>query len=452
MINILSNIYNKFKIKIFLGFFWVLCFASLNLNPEEVAKMSSAQVFRITIPLFFIIFYFCYNFKSKIIFFHNDKLFNFYPFIFYILFASSFIFLSKNINSYLNIYWGILMLGPFFYIYFFKNKLNLLKNFLFLSLLLLFFLFTYYLVKIINISILNNKIISLYGLTEYGDFKITDNSINPPRSSGLSRISIILYISLAIYLILNKAKNYLEAGIFLLSIIVGGVGLAFQSRTMNFIFLFFSILLILIYFKKKKLVNRRYILFLVIMPIILTNIYYHFLNNQISEKNFNLSEISKSISLKNVIREKKEDFSSNRFELWSKTIEISKNNFFIGYGFQADRKLIKDSVHNVYLYSLICGGVISLLLIIFISLRSAWVSSIILFNFIFLKKNYNSLDLIPAFLIPLFLLRGMLETSYAIYSIDYLFFIICFFINEINFKKNYLYKTLTLFRLTLLNK
>jgi O-antigen ligase len=171
------------------------------------------------------------------------------------------------------------------------------------------------------------------------------------------------------------------------------------------------------------------------MPIILTNIYYYYLNNQISEKNVNLTEISKSILLKNIIREKQEDFSSKRFELWNKTIEISKNNFFIGYGFQADRKLIKDSVHNVYLYSLICGGVISLLLIIFISLRSAWVSFIILINFIFLKKNYNSLDLIPAFLIPLFLLRGILETSYAIYSIDYLFFITCFFINEINFKK-----------------
>ena len=435
MINILINIFNKFKIEIFLGFFWVLSFASLNLNPEEVAKMSSAQIFRIAIPLFFILFYFYYNFKSKINFFHSNKLFNFYPFIFYILFASSFIFLSKNINSYLNIYWGILMLGPFFYIYLFKNKINLLKTFLFLSLLLLFSLFTYYLFKIINLFILNNKIIPLYGLAELDYFKMDIGNANSPRSSGLSRISIILYISLVIYLILNKAKKYFDAGIFLLSIVVGGVGLVFQSRTMNFIFLFFSILLILIYFKKKKLVNRRYILFLVIMPIILTNIYYHFLNNQISVKNFNLSEISKSISLKNVIREKKEDFSSNRFELWNKTIEISKNNFFIGYGFQADRKLIKESVHNVYLYSLICGGVISLLLIIFISLRSAWVSSIILFNFIFLKKNYNSLDLIPAFLIPLFLLRGILETSYAIYSIDYLFFIICFFINEINFKK-----------------
>ena len=115
MINILSNIFNKFKKEIFIGFFWVLCFASLNLNPEEVAKMSYVKVFRITIPLFFIIFYFCYSFKSEINFFHTDKLFNFYPFIFYILFGSSFIFISKNINSYLNIYWGILMLGPFFY-------------------------------------------------------------------------------------------------------------------------------------------------------------------------------------------------------------------------------------------------------------------------------------------------------------------------------------------------
>ena len=84
---------------------------------------------------------------------------------------------------------------------------------------------------------------------------------------------------------------------------------------------------------------------------------------------------------------------------------------------------------------------ISVLLITFISLRAVWVSFIILINFLFLKKNFEPLELIPLFLVPLFLLRGILETSYGIYSIDYLFFIICFFINEINYRKNYLYET-----------
>ena len=164
-------------------------------------------------------------------------------------------------------------------------------------------------------------------------------------------------------------------------------------------------------------------------------------NEQISVKNSHLFEKIKGISGISIIRGTETNFSSSRFDIWGKAIEKSKKNLLIGYGFQADRKLIKESSHNIYIYSLICGGLISLLLITFISLRAAWVSFIILINFLFLKKNYDPLELIPLFLVPLFLLRGILETSYGIYSIDFLFFIICFFINEINYKKNYLYET-----------
>jgi O-antigen ligase len=117
-------------------------------------------------------------------------------------------------------------------------------------------------------------------------------------------------------------------------------------------------------------------------------------------------------------------------------IEISKKDkFIIGYGFQADRKLINQSVHNVYLYALISGGILGLVLIIFISIRSAWTSFFLLFNYSILKKKLEPIDLISSFLMLSFLLRGLLETSYGIYSIDYLFFIICYFINEVNYRK-----------------
>jgi hypothetical protein len=262
-------------------------------------------------------------------------------------------------------------------------------------------------------------------------------------------MAIIIYISLSCYLVTVRRKFYVKSSACFFAIIIGTIGLLFQSRTMNFIFLIFTILLTLIYFNRKSLINRKFIFFLIIAPIILTNIYNYYAfqntsdpqylkyydNHYNSEKNFNLFDKSKNIAKNSIIRESDENFSSNRFDIWRKTIEISKKNILIGYGFQSDRKLINESTHNVYLYSLICGGLISALLIILISLRGAWVSLMIIINFLFLKKNYDSLALISAFLVPLFLQRGTLENSYGIYSIDFLFFIICFFINEINYKK-----------------
>jgi len=305
--------------------------------------------------------------------------------------------------------------------------------------------------------ILSSQVIHLYGISDPNLFYINTNNI-PPRSSGLSRMAFIIYIAITCYLLATRRKIYGTRVLCILAIIVGTAGLAFQSRTMNFIFLVFSILLILIYFKKKNFINKKFIIFLIIAPIILANIYFHYTfkttqdpqylkyyeSDQISGKNPDLSERINSILGTSIIRRNETNFSSSRFDIWGKAIEKSKKNFLLGYGFQADRKLIKESSHNIYIYSLICGGLFSVLLITFISLRAAWVSFIILINFLFLKKNYEPLELIPLFLVPLFLLRGILETSYGIYSIDYLFFIICFFINEINYKKNYLYKTFIL--------
>jgi O-antigen ligase len=188
------------------------------------------------------------------------------------------------------------------------------------------------------------------------------------------------------------------------------------------------ILLILIYFKR-ELVNKNYIFLLIFVPVILAGNYLYFTTQkQLTPHNNEIKNI--------ILRKNHENFSSNRFNIWHKVIEESKKNNFLGYGFQADRKIINESAHNVYIYALICGGILSVILIILISLRSAWISFLIIFNYIFLNKKYSSINIISAFLMMLFLQRSLLETSYGIYSIDYLFFITCFFINELNYRKS----------------
>ena len=434
---IFKNNYLKYIKKLLLGFLWILFFASINISPENINELSLVEILRLVIPPLLILIFLIYNFKKKIILFNIETFYIFFAFIIYFILGIYFILTNPNINSYLNIYWGVLMLTSFIYIFFFKNNLYQLKIFLLFSLLLNFFYFSFNILLIANFMIYKKEIINLYGMTHHA-IQTPDFVINISLSSGLSRLSIILYISLFIYIILTKKKFFTTNLIYIITIFLGFFGLAFQSRTMSLILYIFFILLIIIYFKKKNLANTKCIIHLIIIPLLLMIFYTQYLiKKEDIHKNIekNLYEKNLDIFKQTVIRKSGQDFSSNRLSIWKKIIEISKENVIKGYGFQADRKLINDSAHNVYFYSLISGGLISLLLTIFISIRGGWTSFTILINFIFSNKKYYAFDLIPVFLIPLFLIRGIFESSYGIYSIDYLFFILCFFINEINYKK-----------------
>jgi hypothetical protein len=443
---IFKNNYIKDIKKLLFGFLWITCFFSININPENINKLNLTEILRLIIPSLLILFFLIYIFKKKIILYSVEKFYIFYPFIIYFILGIYFIFINSDINSYLNIYWGILMLTPFIYIYSFKNDSKQLEIFLILTFSLILLVFIYFFLKILILMISKRDIIHLYGISDTIFGYLTDD--HNPRSSGLSRMSLILYICFVIYLITNKKETYIINSIFVLSVFFGSILLIFQSRTTNFIYIIFSIVLIIIFFKKKKIFNKNYIYFLILTPIIFASVYIFlvykktndpqkinlFKNNSTIEIN-NFFKHSNSVIAETLIRNDNADFSSNRFYIWKNIIEISKKNIFMGYGFQADRKLLNESAHNVYLYSLISGGIISMLLIIIISLRSAFVSFILLVNYVNSKNIISTFYIIPIFLVPLFLLRGILETSYGIFSIDYLIFILCFFINEFTYKK-----------------
>jgi hypothetical protein len=53
---------------------------------------------------------------------------------------------------------------------------------------------------------------------------------------------------------------------------------------------------------------------------------------------------------------------------------------------------------------------------------------------LFSKQKIDELDLISILFIFVFLLSSVLETSYGVYSINFLFIIICFLIIESNYK------------------
>ena len=436
---------NKFginKSSLFYTIVWICFFLSINVNPEKIYELNIVNTARLIFPFVLPCLLIPYLLKNYDLDYKNNILTT-TPFISYIVIVSIFLLINKNSNSYLNIYWAIAMLIPYMYLLFFKNDSSQLKQKLVWSLLLLIFIFTYYLYQAIYPIFVEKKLIHFYGIYAPNLFYIDSNNY-PPRSSGMARMALIVSISATIYLLFRKNNFYASFLLFILAILSSTFCLLFQSRTMSLIYLCLMFLLTLIILYRNFIKNYKKCFLLLLIPFVLALIYNQLLFNQNNKVSTTLSQNKVSTTNAGIInssknlftRNQQENFSSNRFENWKTIIEISRTDkFIIGYGFQADRKLINQSVHNVYLYALISGGILGLLLIICISIRSAWTSFFLLFNYSILKKELKPIDLISSFLILLFLLRGLLETSYGIYSIDYLFFIICYFINEVNYRK-----------------
>ena len=118
-------------------------------------------------------------------------------------------------------------------------------------------------------------------------------------------------------------------------------------------------------------------------------------------------------------------FSSGRFTDWENAFNLIKKNPIIGYGAQSDRLILKQSIHNSFLYSTLSGGIIAGISLILLYLYSIK----ILINFYFNRKNFykhnNILDFCAVILIVIYL-RSILETSFGVFSIDYLLYIISF--------------------------
>jgi hypothetical protein len=342
------------------------------------------------------------------------------------------------------------MFTSYLYIFLFVKKVENLKSFLLYSLFALFAIFVIFTANgIILLRLQVPDIVDLYSIT--GAYSNYENDITGPfpRSSGLARMGLLLYIAILIFLFFSKNRFTFKCRkfFFVSLIILGTITLSFQSRTINFIYLCINILLTLIIFRKKSFEIKKFLL-ITILPVIFAILTLNYIKTTThSDKlldNYKLLTLNNSIKL--LIRDNPYkdtsyySYSSNRFENWEKIFKTTSKNIYRGYGFQSDKKIINQSAHNVYMYALICGGIISLFLVILISLRCIWTSISVLYKYCFQNKKIDELDLISILFIFVFLLRSILETSYGVYSIDFLFFIICFLIIESNYKLNKIIK------------
>ena len=122
------------------------------------------------------------------------------------------------------------------------------------------------------------------------------------------------------------------------------------------------------------------------------------------------------------------NFSSGRVNDW---YDLSKKIYLapvIGHGAQADRFLINQSASNGILYAVTSSGIIGLIFFIIFSFMAFYKS---ISNIINNKLRYETKILSLGILIILG--RSVLESSYAVFSLDLILF--CTIINLIDLKK-----------------
>ncbi len=427
---------NVSLVEIFLIFSYIICWVSISTSLNDFLNFIDITYFNlnniinflrqslnlIIFPILLIVFF--YNIKNII--FKNEL-------IFLVAFAYFFLQIPGLIltdNSMLNIGYVISSMNILFIfvlanIYFDKKKYIV---FFYITLFMLF------LIIILNYGTILNFLISESSQVLYLYFDFSENFFgkHSPRSTGSSRtfLLIMIILNLVFYQFLNE-RLYLK---YIIYIIVATFILLFQSRTTIALLVIF--LTINYFFERnyslKKLI--KYFIVYFIMPIIM--VYTVLIIKQVTQEK-NLFDLkNKEINVpKNLIEITKDfkrpinqaTFTSGRFNDWESILSNMDESIIFGYGAQGDRFLINQSASNGIIYATASSGFLGLLFFIFFSLFSFLILSK---NFLYFIKTKQIEYYYSSIVVILLLLRSILESSYAVFSVD--FIVIYTFISYLN--------------------
>ena len=421
-------------IKIFLIFSYIVCWLSIStsfqdflifkeevfygkLNIQNLISFKSINFIRhgfVYLSLFFLIILF---FSMKKEFFVKK---NFFYFIILLYFIFQIPGLVSTYNNFENISFIVSSVAIILTIilindYFLPNEK---KYFIFISFFILSLIFSLTFFPRIYHVLIGEKV--MYG--EYFDASKTFLNKTSPRSSGLSRSSLILLLlSIPIFNLYFKSKNLL----FFLKIFFLIIILLYQSRLIIFL-LFFTLIVIFIFqknFSLKHLLTEIILYFLIPIAIFLSISYFTINKHAIKLTNDENQLLGKKLANEPDERFKKpivrqffpDDFSSGRFNDWHSIIKIiEKDKVFFGYGAQADRYLINQSASNGLIYAYASSGIIGSLFFIIFSVMIFFKS----LKCIISSYRNDNLNYIYGLIILIILARSIFETSYAVFSID----------------------------------
>ena len=374
------------------------------------------------------------------------------------------------------IYWIIATISlPIFLISISTLQNNIIINLLNITLFIFFILTMFFLFRLFYDLLLSPVVsFNFYGADTLDPNKrFLDAPV--PRSSGMSRFSVVFFILFhQISKYTEKNNSFLKKFSFVLSIFFLFCVIHFQSRlTIGFVIIYgiFNIIPFLHQESFKELIKKIFILYFFALvlqlsfPLIQAKIKFDYLGVQkvnhfihptlvpiidllivknkigknkideetetnlesdfdkkISKNNVEI-EISKTLQAyvsKSVVGRLNSNFNnSGRIDLWKKSLNIFKTSPIIGKGPFADRVYIGENVSNLYFYSLISGGILSFIAILSLSIYIfARCFQEVIFNLEF-KKSGNLHKKISLYFLGYFIFRSITENSYIIFSIDY---------------------------------
>jgi hypothetical protein len=263
----------------------------------------------------------------------------------------------------------------------------------------------------------------------YGSWNLINQNeyFDIPRPTGLARTCLIIFIFSTIYSSFNR--NYNNFFIFLSILSVTFIYLL-SSRTILFVYILYLLFYIFNYCKNINQIFKvffRYILIpfiLIICLVFSKQVFKERIEDKIFSKNGSRLNIFQSLrTFPDLERKKKVDFTTGRIDDW-KQIYLNNKKTLYGNGVMGDRYLIDQTASNAIIYTYASSGYLGVFIFIIISLISFY------FAILAVVKNRNRYDnpnqLASAFVIIFLLMRSILETSYAIFSIDFIVFTLCF--------------------------
>ena len=439
--NKISYYFNLIFFKDFyLSILWLVILLGINVNNSYLDVSNNENLLEWTYSIrgyiqFIILIFLIYKNLSIFIDLKNINIF-FILFFLYNLVQIYSLILSDNDNY--NIIYNVLALNVllFFNIIFIKKKKEV-QKILYIFILLIIFIYLSFLTEYLYNLIIKNEL--FYGHHNYKSKLMP--VINMPRSSGIGRMALLIFLFCIIFFDLNKIKNKL----FLIFLVIPGIFLT-QSRAIVGIYVL--IILVISFFKYFRLINlqfndfkKNFVIFIII-PLIISilitqlkpsnlnyykNLYFKVINVNETE-NFKLNKVETELK---ILRNQNPSFTSHRITHWKELIKKTKStqSVLIGNGTQADRFLIKQTASNATLYFYATTGLIGLLIYAMIIIN---IIKILVKKIIYLKKSSHKDNKFTFAVLVVFtlLIRGLVESSYAVFSIDYIFFIIAlYFIN-----------------------
>jgi hypothetical protein len=461
----INNFNKKYKeLIIFIILSWIALWFSIDTNPNFsqiknfnlISLLNNTRVLIAFASIFISTILILYVILKKEIKIYNKT--NSILFLFFFYFILQIIGLKKNSElefNLENLYIILLAIGSLniFLILNFLKLTKILKYILYLTIIMLaVFLIIIILTKINSLSLFpHSDSFNLYSFIHPGE-KFLNREY--PRITGISRMLAIVNLVLIIFLEFNsKLKSIL---LLILASFFSSIIWGMQSRG-TIICFFFSLLVICFYLKNinfKRGLSLIFILFFLPViifeysrPILFKKNYERIINLKLeNEKKQNHEEIIHEEIIKEIkIRIFETKNTSGRIDLWKGLIDKYDKNKLFGYGPQADRLLLGkeydrtyaygNNVSNGLIYAFACGGYLAALIIIIIYYRIFTYISYIFLKKKFLKKM-PSVAKISIILLIFLSIRSLVENSFALFSVDFLLFLISITIIENFIKKN----------------